>query len=93
MFKQFKKTFSNAIMIVLTCLFVNMLLSLFTVFSGLIITLPATAVLVAIFGNVVYLSCNAKRYYLNKSVIVNTALTDNKEDKKFDDMHKPEVQG
>lgn len=70
-FKKFMKTYSNALILCLTCIFVNMFLGVFTVFSGLIVTIPASAVFTAIFGNVVYLSSNQKRYYLTKSIIVN----------------------
>ncbi|MBQ9790490.1 MAG: hypothetical protein IJW24_02725 [Clostridia bacterium] len=81
-FKKFMKTYSNAIVITLCSVLVNMLLGVFTVFSSLLVTIPASAVFVAIFGNVVYLSSNQKRYYLSKSIIVNPSNDENKLDTK-----------
>lgn len=76
--KKFEKNFSNAIIIILTCLFVNGLLALFTAFSGLLITIPASLLFIALFGNVVYLSCTGKRYYLSSSIIVNPNIDENR---------------
>ena len=81
-FKKFMNTFSNAIVITLCCVFVNMFLGIFTVFSSLLVTIPASSAFVAIFGNVVYLSSNQKRYYLSKSIIVNPSIDENKLDQK-----------
>jgi len=75
-FKKFEKVFSNAIIVVLACLFVNLLLGVFTAFSALLITIPATAVFVCIFSNVAYLTMTEKRYYLSPSIIVNPKIND-----------------
>ena len=77
-FVKFEKVFSNAIILVLTCVFVNALLGIFTVFSGLLITIPATFVVGAFFSNVTYLSVKGERYYLSPSIIVNSKAGDTK---------------
>ena len=77
-FKKFMKTYSTSLIICLTVIFVNMFLGVFTVFSGLIVTIPASSVFVAIFGNVVYLASNQKRYYLTRSIIVNPVGDDSR---------------
>lgn len=77
-FKKFEKNFSNAIVITLTCLFVNGILALFTAFSGLLITVPASLLFIVFYGNVVYLSCTNKRYYLSSSIIVNPNVDESK---------------
>ncbi len=81
-FKKIMKTFSNAIVIILCSVFVNMFLGVFTVFAALLVSIPATSIFVATFGNVVYLSSNQKRYYLSKSIIVNPSNDENKLDTK-----------
>ena len=81
-FKKFEKVFSNSIILTLTCVLVNVFIGLYTAFSGLLITIPATNVLIAYFGNVVYLTCLGQRYYLSPSIIVNPL---NNETKPFDD--------
>ena len=69
--KSFGRVFSNSIAIVLTIIAVNAFVGLFTVLAGLLITVPATMVFVAIFYDVVYFSATNKRYYLTNSLIVN----------------------
>ena len=79
-FKSFGKVYSNAIMVTLTIVLVNAFLGVFTAFSALLITLPATSVFIAFFNNVSYLSCTNKRYYLSKFIIVNPTNVETKVD-------------
>lgn len=70
-FKDFWKNFSNSIILHLTIIFVNSFLMVFTFFAGLIISIPATFVLVSFFYIVSYLSTIGQRYYLSDTIIYN----------------------
>jgi len=86
-FKNFMKTYGSAVVLSLFIVFANSFIGLFTVFSGLLITLPATIVIVAIFSNVVYLTATQNRYYLSESIIVNPVNDENV----FNDSNKNDL--
>jgi hypothetical protein len=69
--KNFVKILGSSIILLLTIIFVNGLIAVFTFFSGLFFTIPATCVLLAIFKVVTYLNINGNRYYLSNSLIYN----------------------
>lgn len=69
--KHFIKITGSSIILILTAILVNGFIGLFTFFAGLIITLPATCVLMCIFKIVTFLNINGNRYYLSNSVIFN----------------------
>lgn len=69
--KQFGRVLSNTIAVILSIVFINSFIGLFTVLSGLLITIPASMVFCAIYYQVVYFSVQGKRYYLTNSLIVN----------------------
>ena len=72
-FKNFWKIFSISIVLTLTIIFVNGFIALFTFFSGLIVTIPATFVLIATYNLVTYFNISGTRYYLSNSIIYNPA--------------------
>ncbi len=67
--KRFAKVFSTAIMVVLTILFVNILLGIFTIGVALLITIPASQVFLSLFELTSYFGCTKERYYLSNTVI------------------------
>ena len=69
--KNFWKTLSISIILVLTIILVNGLIAIFTFFSGLIVTIPATYVLIAIYNLVTYFNEKGTRYYLSNTIIYN----------------------
>lgn len=69
--KHFWKILSQSIVLCLTIIFINGFIALFTFFSGLFITIPATFVLLAIYYLVVYFNLNGDRYYLSEHMIFN----------------------
>lgn len=71
--KNFWKSFSISIIVTLTIIFVNGFIALFTFFSGLIVTIPASFVLVATYNLVTYFNTTGTRYYLSNSLIYNPA--------------------
>ena len=70
-FKDFWKTMSISIVLILTIIFVNSFIAVFTFFSGLIVTIPATFVLIAIYNLVTYFNEKGVRYYLSNTIIYN----------------------
>lgn len=74
-FSNFGRTLSNAIILILTILFVNVFLGVFTIGVGLFITLPATAVILSIFMVINYYTITGRRYYLTESLIVEPKTT------------------
>lgn len=68
--KDFFKVFSNAIVIVLTIILSNVIVGVFTFGAGLIITIPASSVLVITFELVSYYGGVGQRYYLSPTIIV-----------------------
>ena len=70
-FKHFWKILSTSIIVTLTIIFVNGFITLFTFFSGLIVTIPATFVFLSIYYLVVYFNIKSERYYLATNIIYN----------------------
>ena len=68
--KDFFKNYSNAIVIVLTIILVNVIVGVFTFGAGLLITLPASNILVIIFELISYYGGVGQRYYLSTTIIV-----------------------
>ena len=69
--KRFWKILSQSVILCLTIIFINGLIALFTFFSGLFITIPATFVLLSIYNLVVYFNMKGDRYYLADNMIFN----------------------
>lgn len=69
--KNFFKITGTSIIIILTAILVNGVIGLFTFFAGLVITIPATCILMCIFKLVTFLNLNGDRYYLSNSIIYN----------------------
>jgi hypothetical protein len=69
--KNFWKLLGQSIVILLTTVLINGVISIFTFFAGAIFTIPATMMLICIFKIVTYLNLNGNRYYLSDSVIYN----------------------
>ncbi len=69
--KNFWKILSMSIMILLTIILVNGFIALFTFLSGLLVTIPATFVLLAIYYLVIHLNIQGERYYLGDNFIFN----------------------
>lgn len=76
--KRFARVFSTAIMVVLTILFVNILLGIFTIGVALLITIPASMVFLSLFELTSYFGCTKERYYLSKTVIATPLEGENK---------------
>ena len=68
--KGFLRVFSNAIIVVLTIVFANLIIGIFTLGAGLLLTIPAAMVLVVTFELVSYYGCVGQRYYLSPTIIV-----------------------
>ena len=71
--KNFWRILSQSVILILTIIFVNGFIALFTFFSGLIITIPATYVVLAIYYLVVFFNIKGERYYLANNIIFNPA--------------------
>ena len=69
--KHFWKILSQSIIICFTIILINGFIALFTFFSGLFITIPATFVLLSIYYLVVYFNMKGERYYLSENMIFN----------------------
>ena len=69
--KYFWKILGYSVTIILTAILINGVISIFTIFSGLLFTIPATCILTCIFKIVIFLNINGDRYYLSNSVIYN----------------------
>ncbi len=69
--KRFGKILSQSVILCLTIIFINGIIALFTFFSGLFITIPATFVLLSIYYLVVYFNMKGDRYYLADNMIFN----------------------
>lgn len=69
--KNFWKILSVSIMILLTIILVNGFIALFTFLSGLLITIPATFVVLSIYYLVIHLNIQGERYYLGDNFIFN----------------------
>lgn len=64
-FKKFGRVFGGAVGVVLTIFVLNVAFGLFTVFAGLIVSIPISFVFVAAFGMVVVYECQGMRYYVD----------------------------
>ena len=60
-----------SVVVVLTAILINGVISIFTFFAGILFTIPATCVMLCIFKIVIFLNINGNRYYLSNSVIYN----------------------
>ena len=69
--KNFWKIMGYSVTILLTSILINGVIAIFTLFAGLLFTIPATCVMICIFKIVIFLNINGNRYYLSNSVIYN----------------------
>lgn len=79
-FKNFWKIMSISIILILTVILVNGFIALFTFFAGLLVTIPATIVLFAIYNLVTYFNIKGTRYYLSDTIIYNPTRYEVKKD-------------
>ena len=70
-FKNFWKNFSTSVVLYLTIVVVNSFILVFTFFAGLVVSIPATFVLMAFYYIVTYLNSVGQRYYLSDTIIYN----------------------
>lgn len=70
LFKRFFKTVANSILIVVTVLFFNILMFALTAGVGLLITIPASVLLINSFGMVNFYVCTGNRFYVDAQTIV-----------------------
>ncbi len=90
--KNFWKPMSISIILLLTIIMVNGFIAVFTFFSGLIITIPATYVLIAIYNLVTYFNNKGIRYYLSNTIIYNPVkYTVKKDDFDYVSISVPEA--
>ena len=68
---RFARVFSSALLVVLTIVFVNLFVAFFTVFAGLVVTIPASVVFVCSFSLVNYFAINNKSFYVSDIVVAN----------------------
>ena len=69
--KNFANILSNCVVLEITIIVANGFIGFFTFFAGLILSIPATAVLEAICFIIIYSNKTGQRYYLGNSVIYN----------------------
>lgn len=67
--RNFPRVFSNSVISVITIVVVNIFFGIFTLGVGLLITLPASMLFVAIFELCSYFGVTGERYYLTKTII------------------------
>lgn len=70
-FKNFWKYISSSIILHLTIVVVNSFVMVFTFFAGLLVSIPATFVVMAFYYIVSYLNTVGQRYYLSDTIIYN----------------------
>ena len=68
--KNFWKVFSNALVAVLSIIVSNVIIGVFSIGAGLLVTVPASMVLVVTFELVAYYNSTKQRYYLSPTIIV-----------------------
>jgi hypothetical protein len=68
--RRFYKTLSNAVIIVLSILTVNLFFLILTGGASLLVTLPSSIFLLAIFGMVMYYGSMGMRYYVDPDTIL-----------------------
>lgn len=84
--RRFSETFGNAFALNLTIIFINFFAGIMTFGVGLILTIPASCIIVTIFQNVAYYMAIGQRYYVdNYNVIAPKAqeYTDKFENHKY----------
>lgn len=69
--KNFWKNFSSSLIVYLTIVVVNAFVMVFTFFSGLLVSIPATYLFMAFYYIVSYLNSTGQRYYLSDTIIYN----------------------
>lgn len=79
-FKKFLRTFSGSVLIVLTLFFVNLLMFVLTAGVGLIITMPATVLLINSFSMVNYYVSTGNRFYVDAQTIVSPKKLETEEE-------------
>lgn len=67
-FKKYFKLLSSSIMFVFVVLVLNIFISVYSFFAGLIITLPITIVLINLFKMIAFYECSGMRYYVNDNI-------------------------
>ena len=70
-FKNFLKNISSSLILYLTITVVNGFVLVFTFFAGLLVSIPASFVLMAFYYIVSYLNASGQRYYLSDTIIYN----------------------
>lgn len=88
--KHFWKILGNSVVLLLTIILVNGFVALFTFFSGLLVSIPATFVLIAIYNLVTYFNIKGVRYYLSDTIIFNPVQYTVKKDE-YVSVSVPEV--
>lgn len=68
--RRFSETFGNAFALSLTIIFTNFLAGVLTFGVGLVITIPASCVVVLIFQNVAYYMAIGQRYYVDNYNVI-----------------------
>ena len=68
---RFWRMFSNSICLLLVVGVVNLFVGVFTITAGLIVTIPASSVLIAAYKMVTFYSCCGRNFYVSESVVVN----------------------
>lgn len=71
-FKNYWRVLSNAIVISLTIVVMNLFLGVFTIGAGLLITIPASIIFKCIFDLAAYLGAKGERYYIAENTIAVT---------------------
>ncbi len=88
--KNFWKNLSTSIILHLTLIVVNSFILVFTFVAGLIVSIPATFVVMAFYYIVSYLNSVGQRYYLSDTIIYNPVKYEVKKDN-FVTITVPEV--
>ena len=88
--KNFWYVLASCIVFHITILVVNSFVALFTFVAGLLLMIPATYVITAIFYDVTYLNKTGNRYYLGNNYIFNPVKYSVKRDEYADKMLDPE---
>ena len=68
--RRLLKTFSNSFAVVITILFINMFVGVFTFGAGLIITIPTSFLLICAFNMLTYYFCNGLKFYIDSTSVV-----------------------
>lgn len=76
--RAFWRSFSNAVIVVLTIIALNLFAGVFTILAGLIVTIPLSMVFKCIFMITNYYTISGKKYYLNENLIIEPKILDEK---------------